>query len=275
MLTEAESLLTRSTMPSAISVDGAEIQRVLVNGQAISELPADLYIPPDALEILLENFEGPLDLLLYLIKRQNIDILDIPIASVTRQYMAYIDKMREMRIELAADYLLMAAILAEVKSKMLLPRPPAPIGEDEDPRAELVRRLQEYERYREAARALDELPRVERDIFVVALPYEVKNESRPILNFPDLMSALQDVLQRGDMRASHIISREALSVRARMAAVLDRLQQCQRLVFSELFECKEAKAGAVVALLAILELCKEGLIDIQACEDGLLQICLA
>ena len=237
----------------------------LVNGVPFTEIPIDLYIPPDALEVFLETFEGPLDLLLYLIRRQNLDILDIPIAAITKQYIAYIDMMVEMRMELAAEYLLMAAILAEIKSRLLLPRPTTAEAEEEDPRAELVRRLQEYERFKAAAEDLDKLPRCERDVFelggVDASTVTVR-KLYPEVDLQDVLTAFADVLRRADRSTHHRIVREPLSVRERMSSVLSRLKEKPLLAFSELFNRREGRQGALVSLLAILELCKERFIEI-------------
>lgn len=237
----------------------------LVNGTPYLALPDDLYIPPDALEVFLETFEGPLDLLLYLIRRQNFDILDIPIAAITRQYIGYIDMMGELHMELAAEYLLMAAILAEIKSRMLLPRPASEESEEEDPRAELVRRLQEYERYKAAAEELDRLPRCERDFFetgeVDASAIEVR-KVYPQVDLRELLLAFEDVLRRADRSTHHKIVREPLSVRERMAQVLDRLRESPLAAFHDLFNRREGRQGALVSLLAILELSKERLVDI-------------
>ncbi len=241
-----------------------EIPFALVNGEAFTQLPQDLYIPPDALEVFLEAFEGPLDLLLYLIRRQNLNVLDIPIAQITTQYMTYIDLMQEMRFELAADYLLMAAMLAEIKSRMLLPRPESASEEEADPRAELVRRLQEYERYKKAAENIDELPRVGRDIFEASAkgPDLTVVKAQPDLDLKELLLAFQDVLRRSDMFASHHIQREALSVRERMTNVLAALNAESFTAFTTLFEAREGRMGVVVTLLAILELIKESIIEI-------------
>jgi len=235
----------------------------VVNGNPIVKLPDDLYIPPEAPKVFLETFEGPLDLLLYLIRRQNLDILDVPIAEVTRQYIAYIDMMQEMKMELAAEYLLMAAILAEIKSRMLLPKPET-ATEEEDPRAELIRRLQEYERFRHAAQALDELPRWERDLFDVEVDVsriEVR-KILPAVELADVLTALQDVLRRAEHVTHHQIQRENLSVRERMSAVLNRLMGSTSVEFRQLFERDEGRQGVVVSFLAILELAKEQLIEI-------------
>ena len=203
-----------------------EMPLAIVRGQPMLQMPQDLYIPPDALEVILEAFEGPLDLLLYLIRRQNLDILDIPVAEITRQYMAYIDLMRDvMRLELAAEYLLMAAILAEIKSRLLLPRPPAEEGLELDPRAELVRRLQEYERFKRAAEDIEDLPRLERDTSVAHAEVGERNVIKlpPPLELTELLLALKDVMHRAELFGHHAIKREALSVRQRMGELLSRL----------------------------------------------------
>ncbi|MCI0668618.1 MAG: segregation/condensation protein A [Methylococcaceae bacterium] len=249
----------------AILESNPEVELVaVVRGTPFTKLPADLYIPPDALEVFLETFEGPLDLLLYLIKRQNLDILDIPVASITHQYVSYIEMMNEMRIELAAEYLVMAAMLAEIKSRMLLPVPKDPEDEDEDPRAGLIRRLQEYERFRNAAGDLDALPREGRDVFPIHAGLdgmEVKTP-KPSVDLKELLLAFQEVLKRAEQVAHHHISREPLSVRERMSLILDRLSHGRLLRFSDLFSAREGRPGAVVSFLAVLELCKEGLIEI-------------
>ncbi len=239
----------------------------VVKGEPLSVVPDDLFIPPDALEVFLEAFEGPLDLLLYLIKRQNIDILDIPVASITHQYIRYIEMMNAMRMELAAEYLVMAAMLTEIKSRFLLPRP-ADTEEEDDPRAELVRRLQEYECFKKASEALDAMPRVERDIFEVHVGTEtIKVERKaPDVDLKEVVIAFQEVLRRAEQVSHHHIEREPLSVRERMANILDRLQSVAQLRFSDLFNHQEGRQGAVVSLLAILELCKDGLIEITQSE---------
>ncbi|MFM8333367.1 MAG: segregation and condensation protein A [Candidatus Methylumidiphilus sp.] len=236
-----------------------------VNGEPFTVLPEDLYIPPDALEVFLDTFEGPLDLLLYLIRRQNLDILDIPIATITRQYIAYIDMMAEMRMELAAEYLLMAAILAEIKSRLLLPRTETGADEEGDPRAELVRRLQEYERFKAAAEDLDRLPRCERDVFEgggADTSTVTVRKIYPQVDLKDVLLAFEDVLRRAERSTHHRILREPLSVRERMSSVLLRLQDTPLLAFADLFNRREGRPGAVVSLLAILELCKERLVEI-------------
>ena len=233
-----------------------------VQGSPVTEVPKDLYIPPDALEIFLEAFEGPLDLLLYLIKRQNIDILDIPIAHITNQYMRYIELMEVLQLELAGEYLLMAAMLAEIKSRMLLPRPE--YGEDEeDPRAELVRRLQEYERYKQAAEDIDALHRVGRDVFgtIVDFPDKEQRMNPPTVTLDNILVVFAQVLKRAEMYSHHHVSREPLSVRERMTMILEKVNAEEFTDFRELFQVEEGRAGVIVALLAILELLREALID--------------
>lgn len=236
----------------------------IVRGEPVLQMPQDLYIPPDALEVILEAFEGPLDLLLYLIRRQNLDILDIPIAEITRQYMEYIDMMRDMRLELAAEYLLMAAILAEIKSRLLLPRPPVEEGLEEDPRAELVRRLQEYERFKKAAEDIDTLPRVERDTVVVHADSGERTVVKlpPPLDLKEMLLALKDVLRRAELFGHHAIKREALSVRQRMGELLGKLNDASFHRFETLFDASEGRLGVVVTFLAMLELAKEMLVEI-------------
>ncbi|MBK9130967.1 MAG: segregation/condensation protein A [Gammaproteobacteria bacterium] len=240
-----------------------EMPFALVHGKAVTEPPRDLYIPPDALEVFLEAFEGPLDLLLYLIKRHNLDILDIPIAEITRQYMEYIDLMREMRFELAAEYLLMAAMLAEIKSRMLLPRP-AEMEDEEDPRAELVRRLQEYERFKQAAADLDALPRVDREVFPVAaeVPEAKVVKLPPRVELRDILLTFQEVMARAEMFSHHQIVLEPLSVRERMSIILENVNAEQFVEFASLFTPEEGRRGVVVTLLAILELIRESLLEL-------------
>jgi segregation and condensation protein A len=242
-----------------------EMPLAIVRGEPMLQMPQDLYIPPDALEVILEAFEGPLDLLLYLIRRQNLDILDIPVAEITRQYMEYIELMRDvMRLELAAEYLLMAAILAEIKSRLLLPRPPSEEGIEEDPRAELVRRLQEYERFKRAAEDIDALPRLERDTVVVQADVGERNVIKlpPPLELKELLLALKDVMHRAELFGHHAIKREALSVRQRMGELLGRLNDSQFHRFETLFDVSEGRLGVVVTFLAMLELAKEMLVEI-------------
>ena len=236
--------------------------------EPIMQLPEDLYIPPEALRVFLEAFEGPLDLLLYLIRRQNLDILTINVATITHQYIEYVELMKAMEIELAGEYLLMAAMLAEIKSRTLLPRPPKAEGEEEDPRAELIRRLQEYERLKEAAEALDTLPRVGRDWFSVqaGLPPLEPRVIHPDVELDELLGALSDILKRAELAQAHQISREVLSTRERMLKIMERLSQDgeggRYTPFEALFTLEEGRAGVVVTFMAILELAKEAMIEI-------------
>lgn len=239
----------------------------VVAGEPLRDVPEELYIPPDALEVILETFEGPLDLLLYLIRKQNLDILDIPIALVTDQYMEYISLMGDMRLELAGEYLLMAAILAEIKSRMLLPKP-ALDEDEEDPRAELVRRLQEYERLRVAAAEIEALPRLERDNFVSSPATEGLELPRPLpaVELPELLLAFATVMERAARYTHHKVSRERLSVRERMSSVLSALANDRHLEFTRLFEPREGRSGVIVTLLAVLELSRELLIELDQTE---------
>jgi segregation and condensation protein A len=246
-----------------------EMPFAVVQGEPLTMPPTDLYIPPDALEVILDAFEGPLDLLLYLIRRQNLDILDIPIAEITEQYIQYIDMMKDLRLELAAEYLVMAAILAEVKSRMLLPRPVEEDGEEDDPRAELVRRLQEYERFKQAAEDLDGLQRMMRDTFQAYAEFvdkEVKAKV-PDVDLREVLLAFQDVLHRADMYTSHRVEKEALSVRERMSRVLDRINSEGYTEFSQLFDYAEGRLGVVVTFLAVLELVKGSMIELVQAES--------
>jgi segregation and condensation protein A len=249
----AEGASLQSEMPFAV-----------VDGEAVMELPRDLYIPPHALQVFLEAFEGPLDMLLYLIKRQNLDVLDIPILEVTRQYVQYIELMNELQLELAGEYLLMAAMLAEIKSRMLLPRSSSEEMDEDDPRAELVRRLQEYERYKQAAEQINALPRLERDITVASaeIPERKVVEILPDVTLKEMLICFRDVMARAEMFQSHSIQREALSVRERMSDVLSRLSPTGFLRFTELFKPEEGRTGVTVTFLAILELIKESLIEV-------------
>lgn len=240
-----------------------EMHFAVIAGQPLSEVPKDLYIPPDALEVFLEAFEGPLDLLLYLIKRQNVDILNIPIAHITEQYMAYVELMKSVNLELAAEYLVMAAMLAEIKSRVLLPRPTLEEHED-DPRADLIRRLQEYERFKKAAQDVDELPRMGRETFQVEAETPELHIHKPLpdVDMREVLLALKDVLVRAEMFTSHQIQREALSTREKMATVLAILSADNFTDFISLFNIEEGRAGVVVTFLAIMELTKEMLIEI-------------
>ncbi len=253
----------------AVEADAEKSPEVLAKYQGVPmlSLPDDLYIPPDALEVFLDAFEGPLDLLLYLIRKNNLDILNIPIADITRQYIEYVEIMKEIRLELAADYLVMAATLAEIKSRMLLPRSEE-AKEEEDPRAELVRRLQEYERIKHAAERLEQLPRMGRDIFSHQLfvPDLIVPKAPPKVELAELLSAFVDILKRSELLATHRVSKEALSVRERMSLILEKVNAVKFIAFHECFDLTEGRLGVVVSFIAILELMKIGLIDIVQTE---------
>ncbi len=246
-----------------------EMPFAVVDGEPVTTLPQDLYIPPYALQVFLEAFEGPLDLLLYLIRRQNIDVLDIPIAEITRQYVQYIDVMKELQLELAGEYLLMAAMLAEVKSRMLLPRPEKEEDDEVDPRAELVRRLQEYERYKKAAEDISDLPRMERDVFVATAdaPERKITTKMPDVTMKELLLAFHDVLQRAEMFTSLHMQREPLSVRQRMSEILTRLKANDFTGFSNLFDPEEGRMGVAVTFIAILELLRGSVIEVVQSEQ--------
>lgn len=246
-----------------------EMPFAVVMGQAVTELPKDLYIPPQALEVFLEAFEGPLDLLLYLIRRQNLDILEIDVSEITAQYMHYVELMEVTQFELAAEYLLMAAMLAEIKSRMLLPRSTEIDENEEDPRAQLIRRLQEYERFKKAAEDIEEMPRLERDTWVGSANPPDLNRTRtdPDVDMRELLLALSEVMRRADMFESHHITREALSTRERMSDVLERLSGQQFVPFVALFSSSEGRLGVVVTFLAIMELIKESLVEIVQTEN--------
>jgi segregation and condensation protein A len=247
----------------------------IVQGLAFTALPKDLYIPPDAMEVFLEAFEGPLDLLLYLIKKQNLDILNIPIAEVTRQYMDYVELMKSVSLELAAEYLVMAALLAEIKSRMLLPRPANSEGIEEDPRAELIRRLQEYERFKAAAEAIDMMPRHGRDTFVAGAAIGDMTFEKPLpeVSLKELLLAFADVLRRAELNTNHQIQLEPLSVRERMTCILSSLQDKEFVTFTDLFTLNEGRLGVVVTFLAMLELLKDHLIEfIQTAPFGPIHI---
>jgi len=247
----------------------SEMPFAVVAGEPVTELPRDLYIPPHALEVFLEAFEGPLDLLLYLIRRQNLDILNIPVAEISKQYVHYIDLMHDMQFELAGEYLVMAATLAEIKSRMLLPRSTEDEeGEEDDPRAELVRRLQEYERFKQAAADIDTLERLERDVTLVSadVPERKVVTKLPDITLKELLLAFKDAMERSEMFAHHHIQREPLSVRERMTGVLVRLQGERFVEFSGLFDPAEGRMGVTVTFLAVLELLKESLIKVVQSE---------
>lgn len=245
-----------------------ELPIAIVEGKPWLTLPEDLYIPPDALEVILEAFEGPLDLLLYLIKRQNLDITDIPLASITKQYISYIDLMQNMRLELAAEYLVMAAMLAEIKSRMLLPRQLNEEEEEIDPRADLVRRLQEYERFKTAAEDVELIPRYGRDVFWGHAQVPDLNLAKPLpeVNLKELIIAFGEILKRSKLTESHQVQREPLSVRERMSGILERLQNKSFLTFEACFTLSEGRGGVVVSFIAILELVKQSLIQIVQTE---------
>ncbi len=241
----------------------------LVQGEAVEELPTDLYIPPQALEVFLETFEGPLDLLLYLIRRQNLDILNIKVAEITAQYMQYIDLMQALQLELAGEYLVMAAMLAEIKSRLLLPRPDAGDEDEDDPRAELIRRLQEYEQIKTAAEDLSEIPRMERDIYLAeaSKPELVRQHADPEVDLREVLLALSQVMKRAEMFASHEIQLEPLSVRERMGEVLARVNATSDFIdFTDLFTTEEGRMGVVVSFLAIMELVREGMLEFVQAE---------
>ncbi len=259
--------MNRDTLDT-IKQEPEEVPYATVLGKPFNDLPKDLYIPPGALKIILEAFSGPLDLLLYLIKRENINILDIPIMQVTVQYMEYVELMRDLNLELAAEYLVMAALLAEIKSKLLLPEPKVLEAEEEDPRAELVRRLREYEQFKQAALDLDSLPRVERDVFPVNVFAKIEQVARPMprLDLQELISAFKHVLARTAMLGHHHINRESLSVRERMSSVLAILQESKFVNFEQIFTVAEGRLGVVVSFIAILELLRQNLIELVQAE---------
>ncbi len=246
-----------------------EMPFAIVDGEPVTTLPQDLYIPPYALKVFLEAFEGPLDLLLYLIRRQNIDILDIPVAEITKQYVQYIELMTDMQLELAGEYLVMAAMLAEIKSRMLLPRPDEVVEDEDDPRAELVRRLQEYERFKKAAEDISDLPRLERDVFVATAdaPERKVTTKLPDVTMKELLLAFHSVLKRAEMFSNLHLQREPLSVRQRMSEILTRIKAGQFTVFADLFDPEEGRMGVAVTFIAILELLKETVIEVVQSEE--------
>jgi len=274
-MTKPDLRLVESTPPPAAVApaveahEQAEMPFAVVEGEPLTEMPRDLYIPPDALQVFLEAFEGPLDLLLYLIRRQNLDILDIPLAEITRQYMKYIEVMHELQLELAGEYMLMAATLAEIKSRMLLPRPQSDGAEEDDPRAELVRRLQEYERFKRAAADIEELSRVDRDTFPASAEVVERRVVKllPAVTMQEMLVALKDVMSRAEMFAHHYVQRERLSVRQRMSDVLSALGTQSFVEFAQLFRAEEGRMGVTVTFSAILELLREGLIEIVQAEQ--------
>lgn len=269
---KTEELSVSSAAPvdkTAAEVNSVEIKKApsfaLIQGQPMTQLPMDLYIPPDALEVILEQFEGPLDLLLYLIRKQNLDILEVNVAEITTQYMGYIDMMHLLHLEMAGEYLVMAAMLAEIKSRMLLPRNKDSEDEDEeDPRAELIRRLQEYERFKKAAEDIEELPRMERDNFSAKIdaPERIQERVHPDVDIKELMLAMGSIMRRAQMFEKHEVAREVLSTRERMSNILSTLKGGVFVNFGDLFTPEEGRLGVVVTFLAILELIKESLLDI-------------
>lgn len=269
VMTEQTESNTQAVFPAPEVVDWSQGWLAKVGDEQITELPDDLYIPPDALRLFLEAFEGPMDLLLYLIKKTNINILDLPIAEVTKQYMEYIDLMQELRLELAAEYLVMAATLAEIKSRMLLPRQAS--SEEEildDPRAELVRRLQEYERYKQAAEDLNKLHRLDRDIYLAEAdkpPMDFKLPP-PQVSFDEIMSALKDIMSRAKLFASHHVQMEGLSIRARMTEILERVAADRFTKFEHLFAPEEGRMGVVVTFIAVLELIRNAVLELTQAE---------
>ena len=255
--------------PAAGVPEQVEMPFAMVNGEPVTEMPKDLYIPPQALEVFLEAFEGPLDLLLYLIRRQNLDILDIPLAEITKQYMSYIELMQDLQLELAGEYMVMAATLAELKSRMLLPRPKVDAeGNEEDPRAELVRRLQEYERFKRAAEDIDQLPRLERDIYTTGAELKDRRVVRlmPQISLQEMLLAFKDVVVRAEMFSHHHVARERLSVRERMTNILSTLERSSFVEFIRMFKPEEGRMGVTVTFIAVLELMREGLIEIVQAE---------
>jgi segregation and condensation protein A len=263
------SQLDAETLPAEPPPQQSEMPFAVVDGEPVTELPRDLYIPPDALQVFLEAFEGPLDLLLYLIRKQNLDILDIPIAEITRQYMQYIEVMADLQLELAGEYLLMAAMLAEIKSRMLLPRPAGGDGhEEDDPRAELVRRLQEYERFKKAAEDIDQLTRMERDTLPASADLVERKVVKvlPQVSLQEMLVAFKDVLARAEMFSHHHVNRERLSVRQRMSDILSGLREAAFMNFTQLFRAEEGRMGVTVTFVAVLELMREGLIEIVQSE---------
>ncbi len=262
--TEVESADQARATADGEGVDDDLPRRAIVRGEIFAKWPQDLFIPPDALEVILESFQGPLDLLLYLIRRQNIDILDIPVAEITRQYVEYVELMRRMRLDLAAEYLVMAAMLAEIKSRMLIPRPASEDEDEEDPRAALVRRLQEYERFREAAVAIDERPREERDLMVAHARFDDHDPPVPEVevDISQLVEAYRRAMLAAKRQQNFIIGRETLSLRERMTQILDKLRDTGTLRLEDLFTPTEGRMGLVVSFVAILELSRDHMLRV-------------
>ena len=270
-----KTIKTESNQASNLAVSSVkaplqeEMPFAVIQGKELTILPKDLYIPPDALEVILEAFEGPLDLLLYLIRRQNLDILEIDVAEITRQYLGYIELMASIQLELAAEYLVMAAMLAEIKSRMLLPRQQSEEEDEDDPRVELIKRLQEYERFKQAAEDIDELPRMGRDIHKASAEAPDRDQQRPHpdVDIKELVTALADVLKRSEMFESHQVEMEKLSTRERMSQVMENLRDNQFVPFVALFTLEEGRLGVVVTFLAVMELIKESLVEIVQSES--------
>jgi segregation and condensation protein A len=270
-----KTITTESNQASNLAVSALkaplqeEMPFAVIQGKELTILPKDLYIPPDALEVILDAFEGPLDLLLYLIRRQNLDILEIDVAEITRQYLGYIELMASIQLELAAEYLVMAAMLAEIKSRMLLPRQQSEEEDEDDPRAELIKRLQEYERFKQAAEDIDELPRMGRDIHRASAEAPDRDQQRPHpdVDIKELVTALADVLKRSEMFESHQVEMEKLSTRERMSQVMENLRDNQFVPFVALFTLEEGRLGVVVTFLAVMELIKESLVEIVQSES--------
>lgn len=261
---QADQADTVSTAETAEASAQQELPLAIVDGEAYTEIPKDLYIPPDALEVFLEAFEGPLDLLLYLIKRQNIDILEINVADITDQYMAYVELMQANQFELAAEYLVMAAMLAEIKSRILLPRQEEEEAEEDDPRMQLIRRLQEYERFKKAAEDIDAMPRLDRDIQLAraALPKIERIAPEPEVDLDEVLLALARVLRRADMFEHHHVQMETLSTREKMSEILVRLSSQKFVPLVSLLVREEGRLGVVVTFLAVMELLKDHMVEI-------------
>lgn len=269
----------KSTVKEGASVDTAEEQhnrqdaytesmRAVVMGEVMNEWPQDLFIPPNALEVVLESFEGPLDLLLYMIRKQNLDILNIPVADITRQYMSYVELMRAANLDLAAEYLVMAALLGEIKSRMLLPKPKTELEDEEDPLAALVKRLQEYERFSQAANELEERPRLDRDVFRANAEFDDVSppDVKAQVSIEQLVKAYQAVIDRADANQHMKVSREMLSMRERMTSILQQLQDQPYLRFEELFLSSEGRLGVVVTFIALLELFRDDMLVVVQTE---------
>jgi segregation and condensation protein A len=246
----------------------SEVMRAVVMGEVMNDWPQDLFIPPDALEVVLESFEGPLDLLLYLIRKQNLDILNIPVADITRQYMGYVEIMRAANLDLAAEYLVMAALLGEIKSRMLLPKPKTELDDEEDPMAALIRRLQEYERFSQAANQMDDRPRLERDIFKSEVLFDDLSppEIKAQVSLDQLVKAFQSIVDRADANKHMFVSRDTLSLRERMTKILQLLQEKEYLSFGELFSVSEGRLGVVVSFIALLELFRDDMLIVVQTE---------